>query len=144
MRVLGKFGGRRGKRFCGSTVFAYSKIINKWVKLKIGIWRYCHDELSLIILNHLVRFYVKRQEESISIFRYSLSILKQRGKLRSLREIIIDNSDEGQISDGSLYFVPPHKRLLNPEQHFFLLFYLLGRWPINSFEIKCWQAKHDS
>ena len=144
VRVLGKSGGRRGKRFCGSIAFVYYEIINKQVKLKIGRWRYCHDELSLIILNHLVRFYVKRQEESSSIFRYSLSILKQWGKLHSLREIIIDNFNEGQISEGSSYFVHPHKRLRNPEQHFFLLFYLRGRLPINSFEIKCWQAKHYS
>ena len=26
----------------------------------------------------------------------------------------------------------------------FPLFYLPGKWTINSFEIKCWQAKHDS
>ena len=26
----------------------------------------------------------------------------------------------------------------------FPLFYSHGQWPINTFEIKCWQAKHDS
>ena len=26
----------------------------------------------------------------------------------------------------------------------FPLLYSPGKWPINSFEIKCWQAKHDS
>ena len=25
----------------------------------------------------------------------------------------------------------------------FPLFYLRGKWPINSFEIKCWKTKHD-
>ena len=39
---------------------------------------------------------------------------------------------------GSSYFVPPHKRLLNRKQHiiFSIVFF--------SFEIKWWQAKHDS
>ena len=43
------------------------------------------------------------------------------------------------------YFFPPHKRLLNWGQHSFpIVIISRGKWPINSFEIKCWQVKQDS